>query len=341
MPANLTPEYRNAEANYRRASNPPERLDCLKEMLRTIPKHKGTDHLQAEIKTRIKNLTEELAAPKRGGRRGPSHVVRPEGAAQIALLGPPNSGKSALHAALTGSHAETGPYPFTTRAPLPGMLPFEDIHLQLVDLPPISKQHPLPWIVNALQPTDACLLVIDLENPDCLELVQELMEILAERGITMTPQWKHGADHDEEIDPFGIVLPTLVVATRADEIENIEQEIDAFFELLDLRFPALPVSNETREGLEASEGLEALGRWLFERLEIVRVYTKTPGKPPAHDRPFTVRRGGTVRDVARLVHKDLSRDIRYARIWGGETFSGQQVGPDHVVADGDVVEIHT
>ena len=339
MPANLTPEFRSAEANYRKASDAQERLDCLKDMLRTIPKHKGTDHLQAEIKTRIKNLTEELAAPKKGGRRGPSHVVRPEGAAQIALLGPPNSGKSALHAALTGSHAETGPYPFTTNTPLPGMLPFEDIHLQLVDLPPISKQHPLPWIVNALQPTDASLLVVDLKNPDCVELVQELMEILAERRVNLTPRWERAARDDveaeQDTDPFGINLPTLVVATRADEIENIKQELETFLDLLELRFPSLAVSCET------GEGLEELGRWLFERLEIVRVYTKTPGKAPQHDRPFTVRRGGTVREVARLVHKDLSRDIRYARIWGGETFSGQQVGPDHVVADGDVVEIHT
>lgn len=337
MPANLTPEYRNAEANYRKASDPQERLECLKEMLRTMPKHKGTDHLQAEIKTRIKTLTEELAAPKRGGRRGPSYVVRPEGAAQIALLGPPNSGKSALHAALTGSQADVGPYPFSTGAPLPGMIPFEDIHLQLVDLPPISKQHPLPWIVNALQPTDACLLVVDLSKPDCVMLVQELIEVLEERGITLTPQWQRSedAEDDAELDPFGIVLPTLLVATHADAIEHIEQELAAFLELLERRFPALTVSSET------GAGLQALARWLFERLEIVRVYTKTPGKPPQHDRPFTVRKGGTVRDVARLVHKDLGRDIRYARIWGGETFSGQQVGPDHVVADGDVVEIHT
>ncbi|MEJ2132015.1 MAG: TGS domain-containing protein, partial [Gammaproteobacteria bacterium] len=216
---------------------------------------------------------------------------------------------------------------------------FEYIHLQLVDLPPISKQHPLPWIVNAMQPADACLLVVDLGNPDCVELVQDLLEILAERGITLTPTWKRTVSHederDEELDPFAIVLPTLVVATHADEIDDIEHELEAFFDLLEMRFSALCVSTET------GDGIDRIGRWLFEKLEIVRVYTKTPGKAPEHDRPFTVRHGGTVREVARLVHKDLSRDIRYARIWGGETFSGQQVGPDHVVADGDVVEIHT
>jgi hypothetical protein len=133
MPANLTPEYKAAEAAYRRARDPKERLECLREMLRTIPKHKGTDHLQADIKHRIKELTEELAGPKKGGTRGgPVTVIRPEGAAQVALIGPPNAGKSALHARLTGSNAPSAPYPFTTQFPQPGMLPYEDIYFQLI-----------------------------------------------------------------------------------------------------------------------------------------------------------------------------------------------------------------
>ena len=121
MSANLTPEYRKAEAAFKKARDPRDRLDCLREMLRTIPKHKGTERLQADIKTRIKQLTDELATTKKGGgRHRPSYAVRPEGAAQIPLIGAPNVGKSALHARLTGSHAEIGPYPFTTSTPLPG-----------------------------------------------------------------------------------------------------------------------------------------------------------------------------------------------------------------------------
>ena len=126
--------------------------------------------------------------------------------------------------------------------------------------------------------------MVDLTNPDCVELVQDLIESLSERRITLSPHWTRTSapdeERDEELDPFGIVLPTLVIATRADEIENIEQELEAFFDLLEQRFPSLALSSTT------GEGIDGLGRWLFEALEIVRVYTKTPGKPPEHDRPL-------------------------------------------------------
>src|SRR2546425_7230286 len=116
-------------------------------MLRAIPKLKGTEHLQADIKARIKDLAEELERARKGtGHGGPALVIRPEGAAQIALIGPPNAGKSSLHARLTGSGAHVAPYPFTTLHPEPGMLPYEDVHFQLVDLPAVSSQHPLPWL---------------------------------------------------------------------------------------------------------------------------------------------------------------------------------------------------
>ena len=156
MPTNVSPECKKAEEAFRAARDPDERLACLREMLRTIPKHKGTEHLQADIKSRIKQLTEDLAGPKKSATRtGPVHSVRPEGAAQIALIGPPNSGKSSLHGALTGSKAAVGPYPHTTHEPLPGMLAYEDIHFQLVDLPPVSADYMESWYVNALQPAEA------------------------------------------------------------------------------------------------------------------------------------------------------------------------------------------
>ena len=339
MPTNVSPEYKKAEDAYRRAREPKERLDCLREMLRTIPKHKGTDHLQADIKTRIKQLSEELSGPKKGGRRGgPSLVVRPEGAAQICLVGPPNAGKSHLHTELTGSHSDIGPYPYTTHLPVPGMLPFEDIHFQLVDLPPVSDDFMEPWFVNALQPADGVLLVIDVSDPECLEQVPTVIERLAEKKIFLRSGWPGldgtpAADTEDEDDPFSLSLPTLLIANKSD-LDPDPGEVETLEELLGLRYPALTVSAKT------GDGLDLLGAFLFRALEIVRVYTKTPGKPADNDKPFTVRRGGTVLDVARLVHKDIAEGLKFARMWGTEVFDGQQVGPDHVVVDGDLVELH-
>jgi hypothetical protein len=338
MPTNVTADYKKAEEAFRKAREPRERLECLREMMRTIPRHKGTEHLQADIKSRIKQLTEELSAPKKGGKRsGPSHVVRPDGAAQIALLGPPNAGKSSLHARLTKSRTEIGPYPFTTQLPVPGMMPFEDIYFQLVDLPPVSADFMEPWLVATLQPTDAAMLVVDLDDPASLEHVPALIARLAERKIHLRARWPGLASEPDEpetgVDPFRLDLPTLLVANKSD-LDPDPDEVAVLEELLGLRFPALTVSAKT------GAGLDELGPFLFRALEVVRVYTKSPGKPADTDKPFTVRRGDTVLDVARLVHREIADGLRFARMWGRNVFDGQQTGPDHPVADGDVVELH-
>ncbi|RZV38060.1 MAG: TGS domain-containing protein [Chromatiales bacterium] len=338
MPTNVSPEYKKAEEAYRKAREPKERLDCLKEMLRTIPKHKGTEHLQSDIKTRIKQLTEELAGPKKGGKRsGPSHVVRNEGAAQLCMIGPPNAGKSSLHVRLTGSHSDVGPYPYTTHLPIPGMLPFEDIHFQLVDLPPVSGEFLEPWLVNTLQHADGVLLVIDVADPECLEQVPVVLERLAERKVFLRSAWpgldSAPAQETGEDDPFRLDLPTVLIANKSD-LDPDPEEVKILEELLGLRYPALTMSAET------GDGVDQLGPFLFKALQIVRAYTKSPGKPADNDKPFTVRRGDTILDVAKLVHKDIARDLKFARMWGSEVFDGQQVGHDHGVADGDLIELH-
>jgi ribosome-interacting GTPase 1 len=349
MPTNVTPEYKKAEQSFRQARESRERLVCLKEMLRTIPKHKGTEHLQADIKTRIKQLTDELAAPKKGGNRATSlHTVRPEGAAQVCLIGPPNAGKSSLHARLTGSHTDVGPYPYTTKLPIPGMLRFEDIHIQVIDLPPVCAEFMEPWYVNALQSADAALLIVDLSDPDCTDHVTAICERLAQKKIILQEYWPglttqsngqtaRGSFEDKSMedfeDPFTLRLPTLLVANKSD-LSSDPDDVKVLEELLGVRFPTLSVS------AKSGEGLESIGALLFRGLEIVRVYTKIPGKSAEKDRPFSVRRGGTVMEVAQLVHKDIAQTLKFARIWGSGVFNGQQVGPDHPVADGDVVELH-
>jgi len=348
MPANLTPVYRKAEEAYRNAREPAEKLEHLKEMLRTIPKHKGTDHLQGDIKRWIKEITEEIGvASKSGKKKGPVHTIRREGAAQIALLGAPNSGKSQLHSQLTGSKADIGPYPFTTKLPQPGMLPFEDLYFQLVDLPPISSDYIEGWIVNSLQPADGVLLVVDLADPDCAGHIQAILRQLTERKIDLHGWWPglkgpkpvpapaFDADGEEIIeDPFRISLPAMLVGNKRDLVADPAGELQVLTELLELDFPSLSVSALT------GAGCEAVGPLLFQALQVVRVYTKQPGKPADTDRPFTLRRGQTVLNVAEQVHKDIASALRYAKIWGTEVYAGQQVGPEHVLADKDVIELH-
>jgi ribosome-interacting GTPase 1 len=340
MPANLTPEYKAAQDAFRKARDPRERLDALREMLRVIPKHKGTDHLQGDIKRRIKELSEELERPKKSGARGgPPLVVQPEGAAQIALLGPPNTGKSSLHARLTGSGAQAAPYPFTTKYPEPGMMSYEDIHFQLVDLPAISPEHPFSWLASALQTADACLLVVDLGEPACVERVDALHRLLREKRVTLTDlpeQERESAKTvgEDDEDPFALRIPAVLLANRADLLPSLNEELRAFLELTGLRYRALTVSATT------GQGLDEIGPLLFRYLGIVRVYTKAPGRPADRNRPFTLRRGQTVEDIARLVHRDLARSLKYARVWGKSGFDGQHVGRNHPLADGDVVELH-
>jgi uncharacterized protein len=332
MPANLTPEYKAAEAEFRAARHPEDRLRWLREMLRTIPKHKGTEHLRADIKTRIKELTEQLAGPSRGAAKtAPATVVRREGAGQIALLGPPNSGKSALHARLTGSHADVEPYPFTTQYPRPGMLSFEDVAFQLIDLPPVAAHHPVPWLANALQPADGALLVIDLGDPAVVDQAADLHQLLAAKSVTLTGSWD--ASHTDSKDPFALHLPTLLVATKADQIPGVDFELAAFAELTGYQYPSLVASAVT------GEGLDQIGAFLFTRLQVVRIYTKAPGRQPDLTRPFPLRRGQTVHDVAALVHRELAEGIRYARLWRAGV-DGAHVGRDHPVEDGDVLELH-
>lgn len=351
MPANLSPEYKKAEQAFRMAQEARERLECLKEMLRTIPKHKGTEHIQADIKSRMRQLTDELNTPHKGpARTDAAHSVRREGAGQVCLVGSPNSGKSSLHGILTGSKAAVGPFPYTTREPLPGMLPFEDVAFQLVDLPPISAERMEPWVAGLLEMADAAWLVVDLADPACAEDLISIRAQLGQRRITLSEYWPDfrveptGAlqPHTEAADapgaesvpdPFRAQLPTLLVASKSD-LDPHPEEAQVLEELTGVRFPVIACSAKT------GQGLDRLAQFLFASLQIVRVYTKLPGQAADRNRPFTVHRGDTVLDVARLVHQDVARTLKFARLWGSAAFAGQQVGPGHRLADGDIVELH-
>jgi hypothetical protein len=326
MPANLTPEYKRAEERYRNAKSPEERLDALEEMLRVVPKHKGTDGLQGDLKARISKLR-KLPASKTG-RSTFSHMIPREGAGQVALIGPPNSGKSALVAALTRATPEVADYPFTTREATPGMMRFERIAIQLLDLPALSRQHVEPWVFDLVRLTDLCWIVVDGRWP--IEGLDETLAILADRHIGIRPAGDDLSVRDLE----RVVRPALLIVTGVDRAE-VGESLDTLDELLERRWPICPVSSVTRVGLDV------LPARTFDALGIIRVYTKQPGKPvDPNGTPFTLPRGATVEDLAVRIHKDLLANMTFARAWGANVFDGQTVHRDHVLSDGDIVEIH-
>jgi ribosome-interacting GTPase 1 len=209
-----------------------------------------------------------------------------------------------------------------------------------------------PWYVNALRPADAAMLVVDLSDPECVDHVAAILDRLDQKRVTLDEHWgdaagggesaeatgadgeaSPGEDADDLPDPFRVQLPTLLIANKSD-LGLDPDEVRVLEELLGIRFPAVAVSAET------GAGVDAIGPLLFEGLGIVRVYTKVPGRPADDRRPYTVRRGDTVLDVARLVHKEIAESLKFARVWGSGQFDGQQVGADHPVQDADIVELH-
>jgi small GTP-binding protein len=328
MPANLTPEYREAERVFKEAATTPEKIAALEHMLAVIPKHKGTEKMQGELRRRLARLKQDSEhARKTGPSRGaPVYHVEKEGAGQVALAGAPNTGKSALVRRLTHAAPEVADYPFTTRIPVCGMMPFEDIQIQLVDLPPLDPQFGEAWVPQAVRSADAVLLVVDLAAVELLDEIENTVALLEKAKIRLGP----GASL-----PYGFVAkPVLVVANKVD-LPGARQNFDAFTELYAGRFPAVAVSAET------GEGFDALKRATFEMLGILRVYTKEPGKKPDLTRPYVLRAGATVADLAGRVHKDILANLKYARVWGHGKFEGQMVHRDHRLADRDVVELHT
>ncbi len=324
MPANLTPQYLEAEQAFKEARTVQEKIAALEDMLALIPKHKGTEKLQADIKRRLSKLREEGERKARTGRRDP-FVVERQGAGQVALAGFPNSGKSALVGALTRAKVTVADYPFATSLPVAGMMQFEDVLVQLVDMPPLTEGDLQPGLAGALRSADALLLVVDASADDCLDQLEGVLACLRERGI-LRDEVAEGV-HAHSLDDC------LLVATKVD-LEAGRENLEILREYLPAGLRLIAASALT------GENLEALRREVFDLLGVVRIYSKVPGKPPDMDQPFILKKGSTVTDMAAAVHRDFPSRLKSARIWGSARFDGQPVPRDYVLQDRDVVELH-
>jgi ribosome-interacting GTPase 1 len=332
MAANLTPQYLEAEAEYKKAQTAEERLACLKKMYSLLPKHKASEKLQADLKTKISEAREEAERERKSPKKvGVSHKIPRQGAGQYVLLGAPNSGKSRLLTRLTRATPEVAPYPFTTREPHAGMMDWEDVRVQLIDTPPVTADFLESYLSSLVRSADAALLLIDLGDDDGPFAAEAVIERLAQTKTVLQgtgPQAVGAAD-----DPSIHHTRTLVAANKID-LPDAAERLEVVQELFGQRF-ALHVLSA-----EHGTGLEELRDALYRFLNVIRVYTKQPGKPPDMAAPFTCPVGSTLLDMAALVHRDFAEGLKSARIWGTGVYDGQTVKRDHVLHDKDVVELH-
>ena len=326
MPTNLPPECLEAEERYRAATSPEEKITRLEEWLSTIPKHKGTDRLRADLRRRLSKLKAAPHTRKSTGKQTSAFHIDREGAGQVVLVGPTNVGKSALLAALTNATPEVADYPFTTWAPTPGMMPVEDVQIQLIDTPPLNREAVEPELIDLIRRSDLILLVVDLQTYP-IEQLEETIAFL--QGHCIVP--RHLQERTTE--PAGLTFIPLLVLVNKNDDESSDADLEVLCELLGDEWPLLPVSAATERHLDR------LKRAVFEGLEIMRIYSKPPGKEPDLSAPFVLKKGSTVAELAGQVHQDFLKNLKSARVWGSAAYDGQMVGRDHVLQDGDVVEL--
>jgi len=328
MPANLPPQYYEAEKRYRDARTNEERLAILKEMWAIMPKHKGTDKLQGDLKAKISELKKEMQKPRTAGRRTYSRRVPRQGAAQVVLIGSPNVGKSQILSRLTKATPQVAPYPFTTQEPQVGMIEFEDIKIQLIDTPPITSDFIQPWLPPIIRSADLVLLVVDLGRDEVLEEVDEVVRRLEESRIKLV------SDEPEGVGLFGDAYKKTIILGNKSDLEGAGPNLEALKGLYADKFPIISASSK-----DSGNGIR-LKKEIYQTLNIIRVYTKEPGKPADLKDPVVLKKGSIVLDAAKAIHKDFAHNLRYVRMWGSSKFDGQQVDRDHPLKDGDIVEFH-
>ena len=328
MPANLPPQYFETERKLKTAKTPQEKRIILEELLSLVPKHKGTEKLQALLKTKIAKLKSAAQKKPAIAKHALAFHFDKTGAGQIVLIGPPNAGKSMLVKSLSNANPEIADYPFTTRAPYPAMMEYENIQIQLIDTPPITPEYMEVWHYELIKEADGILFLLDLSSQNPVDTVKTILDRLKEKKIELIAE-------DQAI-PSGVPFyhkKTLIVANKKD-LPPAEENYDVLKKALEPKFGPIPVS------ALSGDGLEYLKKRMFSMLHVIRVYSKIPGKKADLSDPYTLKKGSSVMTMARTVHKDFAQNLKYARIWSKTKYQGQKVNRNHVLEDEDVIELH-
>jgi len=328
MPANLPPQYFEKEKELKKAKNPQERISVLEDLLAIVPKHKGTEKLQAQLKTKIAKLKTESQKSPAVARHTAAFQVEKTGAGQVVVIGSPNSGKSSLIKALTNANPDIGDYPFTTRLPSPAMMPYENIQIQLVDMPPITQDYFEFWQAELIKAADAILLVLDISLPEPAEDFLTLLAKLEEKRIDLVPKEREVPQEKQQF-----MKKTLILANKTDS-PRAEENLTSIKEFLDPGFEPVPVS------IFEEHTLTDLKTRIYVLLDVIRVYSKIPGKKVDHEDPYVFKRGSSLMDMAKAVHKDFAQRLKYARIWGKNKYQGQKVTRSYILEDEDIIELH-
>jgi len=326
MPANLTPEYFQAEKRYRQAKTPEEKVEALEAMLSAMPKHKGTDKLRAELRTKIARFSGEAERKLATSKKGSAYNIPREGAGQVILVGLPNAGKSQLVTAVTEASPNVADYPFTTQTPTPGMMIFEDVKIQIVDIPPIIDRDARPWLPNLLGRADLLLLMMDLSQEPIAQ-IEAIIEELAKLKVRPVGRKEQGEE------AWVRQRKAMIVGNKID-LDGSEENRGKLESRYGEEFPIIAIS------AAKGNGLEELKQEVYKSLDIIRVYTRTPGQKTGLGEPMIMKQGSTVNDAAESVHKDFQAKLTPALIWGSGKFAGQKVKKEHILQEGDVIELH-
>lgn len=325
MPTNLPPEYFSVEERFKQAKSFPEKIAALEALIAAVPKHKGTDRLRADLRRKLSNLREDALKKNKAGRGGLYNVDK-QGASMAALAGFPNAGKSSIVASLTNAAPIIADYPMSTLLPLSGMMPFEDVLIQLVDLPPIGNESTDGWVSGIFRQADSIIIIIDLsEDPD----------IQAELILEQFEKWRIPFLREDELGGKTDLArkPAIIVANKADLLGS-RQRLEDLKKIFEKSYPVIGVSAKSKYGLEE------LRRTLFKISKIIRVYSKQPGKEPDLQTPFILPEGSSVLELANRIHKEFLIKFKYACVWGSAKYPGQRVQKDYIIHDRDIVEFH-